>query len=332
MSLDPKILRRAKERLEEGRRAREAEFLRRKKEIYRLNPAIQELDRAIQSSLATVIGLTLQSGDNLQAAIEEIKAKNLSLQARRAEELVAMGYPMDYLDEKYACLKCRDTGYNGMEICSCLTELYQEEQRLELSALLKLGEETFDTFDLDYYDDTPDPATGLSPRRNMDIVYEICVRYAEKFGTGADNLFLTGSPGLGKTFLSTCIAKVVSERGFSVVYDTAASIFSKFEEEKFAKPADSSSLAGEIRRYMTCDLLILDDLGTELTTAFVISAFYNLVNTRLVTGKKTVISSNLSIEDVRRRYSPQIASRLEGEYQVLPFFGRDIRLLKKDGI
>lgn len=103
-----------------------------------------------------------------------------------------MGYPMDYLDEKYACLKCRDTGYNGTEICSCLMDLYREEQRLELSALLKLGEETFDTFDLDYYDDTPDPATGLSPRRNMDIVYEICVRYAEKFGTGSDNLFLTG--------------------------------------------------------------------------------------------------------------------------------------------
>src|SRR5699024_3982649 len=162
-----------------------------------------------------------------------------------------MGYPMDYLDEKYACRKCRDTGYNGMEICSCLTELYQEEQRLELPALLKLGEATYDTFHLDYFADTPDPATERSPRRTLDIVYAICVRYAETVVTGADNLFLTGSPGLGKTFLSTCIAKVVPERGFSVVYDTAASIFSNFEEEKFAKPADFSALASEIRWYMT---------------------------------------------------------------------------------
>ena len=138
------------------------------------------------------------------------------------------------------------------------------------------------------------------------------------------------SLGLGKTFLSACIARTVSESGFSVVYDTAANVFAQFEARKFQRDSqDGQEAKDETRRYLNCDLLILDDLGSELTTQFTQSALYELVNTRLVGEKQTVISSNLSMEDVARRYSPQIASRLEGEYHVLHFFGDDIRLLKK---
>ena len=145
------------------------------------------------------------------------------------------------------------------------------------------------------------------------------------------NLFLSGPPGLGKTFLSACIARTVSEGGHSVVYDTAANIFAQFEARKFQRDSqDGQEARDETRRYLNCDLLILDDLGSELTTQFTQSVLYELINTRLVAGRHTVISSNLSMEEAARRYSPQIASRLEGEYHVLHFFGEDIRLLKKN--
>jgi len=159
----------------------------------------------------------------------------------------------------------------------------------------------------------------------MEIIYETCVEYARKFGQKSMNLFFNGAPGLGKTFLSACIARVVADNGYSVVYDMAASIFAKFEEAKFSRTEDPEESRAEVRRCLECDLLILDDLGTEMTTAFTVSALYELVNTRLVTGKKTIVSSNLTINELRRRYSGQIMSRLEGEYQVLTFRGEDIR-------
>ena len=141
---------------------------------------------------------------------------------------------------------------------------------------------------------------------------------------------LFGAPGLGKTFLSACIARTVSESGFSVVYDTAVNIFTRFEEQKFARDRlEAGEAKDETRRYLGCDLLILDDLGSELSTPFVQSALYTLINTRLTADKRTVISSNLTMDQVRARYTPQIASRLEGEYRVLPFYGEDIRLLRK---
>lgn len=330
MTIDTKLLRRARERLAARRREEEAERSARTAEVYRLAPRVKILDAELKGTMLDVIGHTLRSSGDVSAAVEDIREENLYLQSERAEELAAAGFPPDYLDEKYFCSKCHDTGYCGGEMCICLETLYAEEQRRELSKMLNIGEETFDHFDLDWYDPTPDPVTGISPRRSMDFVYETCVRYAEKFGKNAYNLFLNGGTGLGKTFLSSCIAKVVSERGFSVVYDTAGTIFTRFEEEKFSKSGDLSEARGDVKRYLTCDLLIVDDLGTELATAFVTSALYNLINTRLITGKKTIINSNLSMGEIRSRYSPQIVSRLEGEYQVLPFYGQDIRIQKKN--
>ena len=172
---------------------------------------------------------------------------------------------------------------------------------------------------------------GQCSRENMEKLYKVCRDYAQNFGRYYfDDLFLSGSTGLGKTFLSACIARTVSENGFSVVYDTAGNIFAQFEIQKFSRDGEDAREARDgTRRYLGCDLLILDDLGSEMTTPFVQSALYQLINTRLTAGARTVISSNLTMDDVRRRYSPQIASRLEGEYRVLPFFGQDIRIQRK---
>ncbi|MBR6653646.1 MAG: ATP-binding protein [Oscillospiraceae bacterium] len=329
MALDGKLLGRALDRLEELNKKDERELNRLRERVYARLPRVAQIDRTISQSFAEAAFAALDSGSaNPEEALRNIALKNLNLQAERAELMSEAGFAPDCLDEKPRCEKCSDRGFYGTKPCTCLMELYKEEQRLELSQLLKLGEETFDSFNLDYYDDRP-MKDGVVPRDMMEVIYEICLQYARRFGDERENLFMTGGPGLGKTFLSTCIAKVVSENGFSVVYDTAVNVFAHFEEERFARSyTDMDSLRADLDRYMNCDLLILDDLGTEMTTSFTISALYDLVNTRLRTGKKTIINSNLSIEDIRRRYSVQIASRLQGEYTVLSFVGRDIRQKK----
>lgn len=330
MALDGKLLGRALDRLEELNKRDERERSRLQARVYERLPRVEQIDRAISQSFAEAAFAALDAGStDPEEALRNIALKNLKFQAERAELMTEAGFAPDCLDEKPRCPLCADRGFNGTRPCTCLLELYKDEQRLELSQLLKLGEETFDSFNLDYYDSRPGK-DGSSPRENMEVIYEICLQYARRFGTEMDNLFMTGGPGLGKTFLSTCIAKVVSENGFSVVYDTAVTVFSRFEEERFSRGyTDAEALRADIERYMSCDLLILDDLGTEMTTAFTVSALYDLMNTRLRKGKKTIISSNLSGEEIRRRYSVQIASRLQGEYTVLKFAGRDIRQIRK---
>ena len=332
MSYDANILHRATEQLAEARRNEAQRVARLRAQVYEQEPRVAQLDRKLQGTMSKLMATALRRGESPAEAVRAVREENLDIQRERAVLLGSLGLPEDALDEKPLCPLCNDTGWRGAKMCSCLKKLCTQEQIRELSKLLDLGEQSFDAFHLDYYSQTPWPGRGVSPRENMELVYEVCLSYAEKFGRfSIKNLFLSGAPGLGKTFLSACIARTVSEKGFSVVYDTAGNVFAQFESRKFQRDADELREArDETRRYLNCDLLILDDLGSELTTQFTQSALYELVNTRLVGGKSTVISSNLSMEDAARRYSPQIASRLEGEYHILHFFGDDIRLLKKN--
>ena len=195
--------------------------------------------------------------------------------------------------------------------------------------MLDLGSQSFETFSLDWYSSVPDSRVGASPRENMEYNRDVCVDYAYDFNPRSGNLLLTGQPGLGKTFLSACIARVVSEKGYSVVYDTAGHVFERFEARKFSREEDDRA-AEDVERILQCDLLILDDLGTEMTTAFVQSALYEIVNTRLLSGKSTIINTNLGVTELNQRYLQQVSSRIEGEYQVLIFFGEDIRRKKRE--
>ena len=331
MAYEQNVLRRATERLEDRRRRREEQQNARRREIYAAIPRVAEIDRQLRRTIVDIIAASLRQGSDPVPAIGAVRDKNLDLQAERAELLVAHGYPADALDDKPACPRCNDTGWRGAVMCQCLKDLCAQEQIKELSKLLDLGEQSFDTFDLDRYSVQLWPERGTSPRANMELVYEVCLNFAQKFGHFQfRNLFLTGAPGLGKTFLSACIARTVSEQGFSVVYDTAINIFRQFETRKFQRDAEELQTArDDTRRYLTCDLLILDDLGSEQASSFINSALYELLNTRLAAGRQSVISSNLAPEEIARRYTPQIASRLLGEFYSLHFFGDDIRLMKQ---
>ena len=331
MGYEAAVLRRAAKRLEERRRQRQERQERRQREIYAQLPRVAEIDRELKGTICQIIAASLRDGRDPAPSIKVIRDRNLDLQAEKARLLAEHGFPPDALDDRPDCPRCGDTGWVGAAMCSCLRELCAQEQIRELSKLLDLGEQSFDTFSLDLYSPLPWPGEELSPRENMEFILEVCSNYARKFGKFYfRNLFLTGAPGLGKTFLSACIARTVSEKGFSVVYDTAVNVFARFEEQKFARDREEAGEArDDTRRYLGCDLLILDDLGSELTTPFVQSALYTLINSRLSADKRTVISSNLSMDQIRQRYTPQIASRLEGEYRVLPFYGEDIRLLRK---
>lgn len=322
MAYDGSIMQRALARYDQDKQRRADELEQRRRMAFTRQPRLAEIERELRGTMGRIVTSALQKGTDPLPAIRVLRDENLELQRERAELLTAMGEPIDYLDDKPACPLCGDTGYRKGQVCDCLKKYYAREQLHELSRLLPLGEATFDSFRFDYYDDAVWPDYGTSPRANMERNFDVCRDYAQQFSKGSGNLLLSGGTGLGKTFLSACIARVVSESGFSVVYDTAISIFAKLENDKF-RPDEET--AAEVRRCESCDLLILDDLGTEMTTSFVQSALYQLVNGRMIAGRSTIISTNLAPEELGQRYGAAILSRIEGGYEILPFFGEDIR-------
>ncbi len=330
MSFDPKHWREANRRLAAAREEKTARHAALTRECYQKLPRLEQLDRAIQGTVAQAVAAALQHGSDPSAAVESARRENLALQQTRLELLRSAGIDPQTLEDAPLCPLCGDTGRHDGKPCSCVTGLCAEENLKELGRQLNLERLDFDRFQLRWYDAGVDPALGASHRSLMEAVAEVCRDYAETFPRcPAKNLYLYGGTGLGKTFLSACIAKAVAGQGYWTVYATAGDLVRQYEDVKFNRDGDGSGRE-DVRRYENCDLLVLDDLGSEMTTPFVQSALYQLLNQRLLAGRHMVISSNLDMDAVRGRYTPQVASRLEGEFQELPFFGRDIRLQQKE--
>lgn len=326
MAYDRKILAAARRELERERTARSEAFEQRRREVYTQEPRIRTIDRMLSQTAASVLRAALHTGGDPAAAIEGLREQNLSLQDERAELLRRMGLPIDYLTEKPMCEKCGDTGYAGSATCDCVKTRYAALLKEQLSTVLPIQDQNFDKFRLDYYPVKVDNRLGDSPREIMaDNLYD-CRVYAKEFTPHALNLLFYGSTGLGKTFLSTCIAKEVAERGFSVAYDTAINIIATYETIKFGN-GNGEEAAERAARYERADLLIIDDMGTEMGTAFTVSALYNLINNRLMTKRPMIINTNLLPEQLGDKYSPAVASRLNGEFKPLHFVGDDIRLM-----
>lgn len=329
MAYDGKLLARARAQLDIVRSGNQAEHQRRLSLVYSRVPEIQRMDETMRRQMTELVRLTISRSPDMKERLAALEKENLDLQMRRAELLVENGWPVEYLDDIYACSKCRDTGVDKGGVCSCLEKLYNKELTRELGTLLQHGDESFARFNLNYYDDTP-ISGGPSPRETMSMVYEACRKFADNFPAVSANLLFQGGTGLGKTYLSACIARVVADKGFSVCYDSAAAALEAFEIQKFSRDIEASeAAAARVRRMLDCDLMILDDLGTEMISSVSTSALYTLLNTRLVNGKKTIISTNYSDEELQKKYTPQICSRIKGEFLRLPFVGRDIRLIRK---
>lgn len=327
MALDGKYLARAREKLEQRRAANAQEQQRREKDAYARVPGLRAIDDTLRAQMIELLGLTMRHGSDPTDELHALERENLDLQAQRAELLTAYRLPIDYTDEIFTCPDCRDTGYLRGQPCQCLMKLYNAEVTADLSGLLQSEGESFERFDLTLYDDAP----GDSPRKQMAQTFAFCRAFAQEFEPGSPNLLLQGSTGLGKTYLSACIARVVSARGFSVAYESAGAALGAFETAKFQRLSpEGEQAAARVEQYLSCDLMILDDLGTEMISPYSVSALYTLINTRLTRGKTTIISTNCSDAELRRNYTPQILSRIEGEYQALPFAGRDIRQVRKE--
>ena len=325
MAYSTEVVRRARERLAQARDDRQRQEREHLRIAYEQQPRLREIDRQLRMTMAKA-AMAAFSGGNAQEQMQQAKEENLALQRERAA-IIAAEFEPGFLDETPICPTCSGLGYVGSTMCNCLAELCRQEQKNELT-FLSAGKESFDQFRLDYYSDRIDPRLGFSPRSVMEKTFQNCRRYAMGFGLNAGNLLFSGNTGLGKTFLSACIARCVADQGYSVVYESAGHLFSTLEKARFEASEENRRAAD---KYTECDLLIVDDLGTELPGQFVTSALYSLVNDRLLENRPTIISTNLTEEDLVRRYNPQIASRLRGSYRRVAFVGEDIRLLKNRG-
>ena len=282
-------------------------------------PEILEAEEKMsRAGLATIKAVGMGAAD-AKEYIQKLSEINLEAQAQRRLLLKSNGFPEDWLDVHYTCKKCEDKGFVSGIMCGCFKELLKSIEYEKLCSKLPVGNCRFDNFKLDYY---PDGA-GTSPKKRMESVLNYCKAYAADFSRRSPSLLLYGKTGLGKTHLSLAIAGNAVEEGYGVIYSSAQNLFNKLEKDKFGK-ADANTEES----ILDCDLLIIDDLGAEFTTQFTVSALYNIVNSRELEGKPTIISTNLMPEQLTKAYGERIASRILSNYVMLYFDGSDIRQIK----
>ena len=283
-------------------------------EINRKIPQIAEINNELFNTGKELVRLIGSNSPDIAQKISCLQKDNLEAQEMSRRILTANGYPADYLDIHYTCPKCGDTGFSGSEYCDCLRrlcgKLYADE--INKNAQLKLS--SFDTFRLSYYRGEDYDV--------MSRIFDFTKNYAENFSLSSDSIFMSGGTGLGKTHLSLAIANKVLEKGYSVIYDSAINILRNIEKQNFSREHSSEM----IDAVMDTELLILDDLGTEYETPFYTATIYNIINTRLNSGRPTIISTNLDFGGISRRYDERVVSRIVAVYKCLEFHGEDVRL------
>ncbi len=317
MAYDPQVVQMARQQLaQRAQTARDRAAALRREMTGRI-PRIKEIERELAATMPTLTNAIL-SGD--AAAVEKIKEYNLALQQELATILRQAGCGVDSFAPQFTCPVCHDTGYVDGHICSCYLKLLQEEACKHLSRLSAMKLTDFDSLEMAYYDVVTDSQLGVPPRQQMGDIIAYCRAYASHFHPAADSLLLTGATGTGKTHLSLAIAKAVTEAGYGVVYGSVGPLLRRLEDERFGRAeGDSES------QMVSCDLLILDDLGMEFDTPLGRSFIYNILNARLLENRPTIISTNLSPTALKARYGDQIASRISGGFEPLLCVGKDMR-------
>ena len=317
MAYNETVVRGARARLEKRRREAEASAAALRDTLCEQFPRLREIER---EKAASIPELTRAILDGNPEGVQAIRERNLQLQQEMGAILRQAGYDRDNFEPRYTCSRCGDAGYVNGVVCDCYRRLLQEEACRHLSGLSAMRLTDFASMRLDYYDDVVDPKLGVSPRQHMSDIVDYCREYTACFTPNSDSLLLSGATGIGKTHLCLAIARGVTEQGFGVVYGSVQPLIRQLEAEHFGRAQGDSE-----RQLTECDLLVLDDLGMEFDSAFSRACLYNVLNARLLEGKPTIISTNLSYTALQERYGDQIASRISGGFVPLLCVGRDIR-------
>jgi len=319
-----RILKNVTELYEKRRTDAQTENTARRRELASIDPKFSEMEQELSSIFTELIG-DIAAGKNGRDAAKEAQDKSLSIQEKRTRLLVSLGYPADYLEIQRVCPICEDTGYVGTNQCECFKAALREEAHKTFNLSIHMPDATFDSFDTNLY--SPYPYKGRenepTPRENAELVKKACRIFVRDFETAKDSILLMGASGLGKTHLSSAAAHALIDAGYDIVYETAGVIFSLMEDMRFGRANEETQF--RIDRLTECDLLIIDDLGSEFITPFVRSALFSIINGRLLSGKKMIISTNLSQNDIGQLYDSRILSRILGSFICLELYGKDIR-------
>ena len=292
--------------------------------VYDKNPRLEEIDHEI-SGISVASAKQLLDGDD--SALSSLKEKLAILQREKNTIIASLGYPADFLSEVYTCKDCKDTGYIGNKRCHCFVQAAIDLVYTQSNIKEILTQENFKHFSYDFYaKDQINEGTGLSAYDTARKAVADAQSFIENFDTSFENLFFYGETGVGKTFLSNCVAKELLDSGHSVIYFTSFQLFDIFEKNTFKKDSDAMVANQNI---FDCDLLIIDDLGTELSNSFTTSQLFLCLNERLLRKKSTLISTNLNMSELAATYSERICSRIFSNYTMIKLFGDDIRIKKK---
>lgn len=298
----------------------------RKEKLYAAFPELDEIDRQIQLLSIKLSKLFLIKPDNLENQVLILKKEIEMFKNSRKRIFEENNISEDYLEIKFECKKCNDTGYleDGNK-CSCLNKQIINNLYSMSNMTHMLSKENFNTFDINIFTNEAYKNEKLTPRQNMYYILEISEDFCSNFNDTGMNLLLYGSTGLGKTFMCNCIANYLLSKEVSVLYQTAFSLFEIIEIHKFNKQNETEENRINYNMIFDCDLLIIDDLGTEVGNSFTNAELFNIINERLITNKRIIISTNLSLEQLRDTYSDRITSRVFNNFVPLKFYGEDLR-------
>jgi DNA replication protein DnaC len=298
-------------------------------EVYQKIPALKEIDDSIATTSVAHAKLALLGNP---VSINDLISHNMELSMKKVELLCENGYPRDYLSPLYFCNDCKDTGYINGEKCHCFKQAIVNLLYSQSNIKSVIQRENFETFSYNYYpDDYVDKATSSTPLDNIKKVVGACKGFIKTFDSTYNNILLYGNTGVGKTFIANCIAKELLDSSHTVIYLTAFQLFDILEKNKFNKKADNYTVEDQFNYILNCNLLIIDDLGTELNNSFISSQLYLCINERHLNQNSTIISTNLSFDDLSTHYSERIFSRITSNYMLLKIVGEDIRLKKAIG-
>lgn len=298
-----------------------------KSAFFAVYPRASQIEQTLSITAVSAAKAVL-GGKDVKEQLTKLKESNLALQEELKGYIKDAKLPDDYLQTHFQCKHCEDTGFIDGKMCNCLKQLLRIEAYKRLNALTPLSLSTFDSFSLKYYPDEAENTDGISSKKQMEGILRYCRNYAESFSTSSSSIIMQGGTGLGKTHLSLAIANAAIDKGFGVIYGSAQNMVTNLERERFNRDENTEDTN---QLLLGCDLLILDDLGTEFATSFVNAAIYNIVNTRLMAQKPTIISTNLSLHELEQRYTERFVSRVIGSYVFLKFCGKDVRQQKRMG-